>query len=176
MIVSVEAKEVYYLDSMGCCDQAQRGWHITCDVARLTSDALRERGKQSSLLDWKAYQKNDLKFDVPQQLNGHDCGMFMLSFARRVLDRGIDSTPMSKYKVRTQDMAHLRRVMAFEILTVGVQHAVPAPEDVGWESMLMSKLARARQGTRWTQNSRSIFLKRKIHYQRTVAYAYDRIR
>jgi len=131
VIVSVEAKEVYYLDSMGCCDQAQRGWHITCDVARLMSDALRERGKESSLSDWKAYQKNDLKFDVPQQLKGHDCGMFMLSFARHVLDRGIDNTPMNKYKFRTQDMAHRRRVMAFEILTVGVQHAVPAPEDVG---------------------------------------------
>ena len=40
----------------------------------------------------------------------------------------------------------------------------------------LSKLARARQGTRWTQNSRSTFVKRKIHYQRTVAYACDRIR
>ena len=116
---------------MGCSDHAQRGWHITCDVARLMRDALRERDKESALSDWKVYQKNTLKFDVPYQLNGHDCGMFMLSFARDVLNRGIDNTPMSKFNFRTQDMAHRRRVVAFEILTVGVQHAVPAPEDVG---------------------------------------------
>ena len=130
VIVSVKKREVYYLDSMGCSDHAQRGWHITCDVARLMRDALRERDKESSFSDWKVYQKNTLKFDVPYQLNGHDCGMFMLSFARHVLNRGIDNTPMSKFNFRTQHMAHRRRVVAFEILTVGVQHAVPAPEDV----------------------------------------------
>jgi len=131
IIVSSKKKAVYYLDSLGTCDAGHRRSHLAEDVVRLMCDAFRERDRESSCSHWTVHQKNTLKFDVPLQVNGHDCGMFMLSFARHVLDRGIDNTPVSKYAFRTERMKHHRRVVAFEILTVGVQHAVPDSENVG---------------------------------------------
>ena len=121
-IASLKHREVYYLDSMGVCDEGHRGAHIAEDVVRLMCDAYRERNEKSSPKDWTVMQKN--KLDVPKQLNSYDCGMFMLSFARHLLDHGIDNKPLSKYKFRTEHMAHRRRVVAYEILTAGVHDAI----------------------------------------------------
>lgn len=157
VVVSLVTRDVFYLDSMGMHEAGSRGMHLAEDVVQFMCDAMQERGREyTEKSHWRILQKNKLRekqFTVPEQVNNYDCGMFMLSFARHTLERPIDNSPLSEYKFRQHHMAHRRKVVAYEILSDGVQEAcaeresgdgnatVATDEENTWESAPEPELA-----------------------------------
>ncbi|GBP87023.1 hypothetical protein EVAR_63985_1 [Eumeta japonica] len=100
-IIDFQEKKISYLDSMGGKNQA-------------CLDALKQylidehQDKKSSSYDVSNWTLECLK-DIPQQMNGSDCGMFACTFAEFTCRR-------APYTFTQAHMPLLRRKMALEIL------------------------------------------------------------
>ncbi|XP_070210929.1 sentrin-specific protease 1-like isoform X2 [Littorina saxatilis] len=100
-VVFMKEKKICYYDSMG-------GTNNQClnAVRQYLADESAEKNKgQLDLSEWSA----EIVKDIPQQMNGSDCGMFSCMYAE-TLTRG------AKITFTQKDMPYFRRRMVYEIL------------------------------------------------------------
>ncbi|CAH1644636.1 unnamed protein product [Spodoptera littoralis] len=101
-IVDFRAKKINYLDSMGGRNQA-------CLDALLQYLRDEHQDKKGAPFNDSGWKTECLK-DIPQQMNGSDCGMFACTFAEF-------SSRNAAYTFTQAHMPYLRRKAALEILT-----------------------------------------------------------
>lgn len=100
-IIDFRAKKVSYLDSMG-------GRNQPCLDALMQYLRDEHKDKKGSSFDDGGWKAESLK-DIPQQMNGSDCGMFACTFAEF-------SCRNAPYSFSQAHMPYLRRKAALEIL------------------------------------------------------------
>ncbi|XP_060801205.1 sentrin-specific protease 1-like isoform X2 [Amyelois transitella] len=100
-IIDFRDKKVSYLDSMG-------GRNLACLEALLQYLKDEHQDKKGQPFDAAGWNTECLK-DIPQQMNGSDCGMFACTFAE-FASRG------APYSFTQAHMPYLRRKAALEIL------------------------------------------------------------
>ncbi|CAB3237686.1 unnamed protein product [Arctia plantaginis] len=100
-IIDFRAKKVSYLDSMGGRNQA-------CLDALMQYLRDEHQDKKGAPFDDSGWKAECLK-DIPQQMNGSDCGMFACTFAE-FSSRG------AAYSFSQAHMPYLRRKAALEVL------------------------------------------------------------
>ncbi|KAL2620875.1 hypothetical protein R1flu_001080 [Riccia fluitans] len=100
-VINIRDKKFEYLDSLGGVDNA-----VLKVLARYIADEAKDKGGIE--LDSSTW---DIAFpqDIPQQLNGCDCGMFMLKYAD-FHSRGVSLS------FKQADMEYFRRRMVWELL------------------------------------------------------------
>jgi len=99
--IDVANKSINYYDSMN-------GNNQTCvDLLKryLTEEHQDKKKSPMDLTGWK----QEIKKDIPQQMNGSDCGMFTCKFAEYLARR-------AKITFSQQDMPYFRRRMVYEIV------------------------------------------------------------
>ncbi|CAH2988992.1 unnamed protein product [Chilo suppressalis] len=101
-IIDFRAKKISYLDSMG-------GRNQSCLDALLQYLRDEHKDKKGQPFDDSGWTTEILK-DIPQQMNGSDCGMFACTFAEF-------SSRNAPYTFSQAHMPYLRRKAALEILT-----------------------------------------------------------
>lgn len=102
-VVDFRKKSVLYFDSMGGNDD--EACRVLLKYLREESQDKRGRGFDSS--DWTLHSKK--KNEIPQQMNGSDCGMFTCKYAEYITkDKPITFTQ--------KHMPYFRRRMVWEIL------------------------------------------------------------
>ncbi|KAJ8729114.1 hypothetical protein PYW08_000695 [Mythimna loreyi] len=101
-LVDFRARKINYLDSMGGRNQA-------CLDALLQYLKDEHQDKKGAPFDASGWKTECLK-DIPQQMNGSDCGMFACTFAEF-------SARDAAYSFTQAHMPYLRRKAALEILT-----------------------------------------------------------
>lgn len=101
-VIDFRAKSIRYLDSLGGsnpeCHKALRQY--------LQEESRDKRGTEMDLSDWTF----EAVKDIPQQMNGSDCGMFTLKYAEYI-------TRDAKVTFDQMHMPYFRRRMVYEILT-----------------------------------------------------------
>ncbi|CAN7984779.1 unnamed protein product [Ixodes hexagonus] len=101
-VIDFRSKSIRYLDSLGGsnpeCHKALRQY--------LKEESKDKRGKDMDLSDWSF----EAVKDIPQQMNGSDCGMFALKYAEYI-------TRDAKITFDQMHMPYFRRRMVYEILT-----------------------------------------------------------
>ncbi|XP_045760698.1 sentrin-specific protease 1-like isoform X2 [Maniola jurtina] len=100
-LIKFREKKIHYLDSMGGRNQA-------CLDALLKYLRDEHKDKKGQPFDDSGWRTESLK-DIPQQMNGSDCGMFACTFAEF-------SARNAPYTFTQAHMPYLRRKAAFEIL------------------------------------------------------------
>ncbi|ESN94866.1 hypothetical protein HELRODRAFT_102896 [Helobdella robusta] len=101
-VIDFYKKELQYYDSMG-------GDNRKCLDVLLTYLVDEMNDKKQEKFDTSGWVKILLK-DIPQQMNGSDCGMFACKFAEYVTRR-------AKFTFNQSHMPYFRRRMIYEILT-----------------------------------------------------------
>lgn len=101
-IVDFRNKSIRYYDSMG-------GANNKCLEALAHYLKCEHKDKKGSDFDMSGWQKECVD-DIPQQMNGSDCGVFSCTFAEFL-------TRDAKLTFRQEDMPYLRRKMVYEIKT-----------------------------------------------------------
>ncbi|XP_041970249.1 sentrin-specific protease 1-like isoform X2 [Aricia agestis] len=101
-IIDFRKKHIAYLDSMGSRNQK-------CLDALLKYLKDEHQDKKGQPFDDKGWKTENLK-DIPQQMNGSDCGMFACTFAEF-------SSRNAPYTFTQANMPYLRRKAALEIVT-----------------------------------------------------------
>ncbi|XP_011553362.3 sentrin-specific protease 1 [Plutella xylostella] len=101
-LIDFRAKRVAYLDSMGGRNQA-------CLDALLKYLHDEHQDKKGQPFDSQGWKTECLSKNIPQQMNGSDCGMFSCTFAEF-------SARDAPYTFSQQHMPYLRRKAALEIL------------------------------------------------------------
>ncbi|XP_047987638.1 sentrin-specific protease-like [Leguminivora glycinivorella] len=102
-MVDFRSKKIQYLDSMG-------GKNQPCLDALLQYLRDEHQDKKGQPFDDKGWKLECLSKDIPQQMNGSDCGMFSCTFAEF-------SARNAPYSFSQQHMPYLRRKAALEIIT-----------------------------------------------------------
>jgi len=102
-IIDFERKEIRYYDSMG-------GNNQKCLNALRTYLEEEHKDKKKSSFDFDGWNFECVK-DIPQQMNGSDCGMFTCKFAEYVTRR-------ADINFTQEHMPYFRRRMIYEILTL----------------------------------------------------------
>ncbi|XP_034824111.1 sentrin-specific protease 2-like isoform X2 [Maniola hyperantus] len=100
-LIKFREKKIHYLDSMGGRNQA-------CLDALLKYLRDEHKDKKGQPFDDSGWSTESLK-DIPQQMNGSDCGMFACTFAEF-------SARNAPYTFTQAHMPYLRRKAALEIL------------------------------------------------------------
>ncbi|XP_014460095.1 sentrin-specific protease 2 isoform X2 [Alligator mississippiensis] len=103
VVIDVRRKNIKYFDSMG-----QNGYKI-CETLRqyLLEESKTKRNVDICSSEWTLYSMKS--HEIPQQLNGSDCGMFTCKYADYISrDKPITFTQ--------HQMPHFRRQMVWEIL------------------------------------------------------------
>lgn len=101
-VVSIKEKAIRYYDSMG-------GQNRQCLAALrryLEEESMDKRKTPIDTSDWNL----ECVEDIPQQMNGSDCGMFACKYADYISRR-------SKITFTQKDMPYFRRRMVYEIVT-----------------------------------------------------------
>lgn len=102
-VVDFRKKSVTYFDSMGGSND--EACHILCDY--LQQESRDKKGKELDTSGWTLYSKK--QSEIPQQMNGSDCGMFTCKYADYITkDKPITFTQ--------KHMPYFRRRMVWEIL------------------------------------------------------------
>lgn len=72
-VINVQEKKLLYLDSLKGCDR---------DALRILANYIKDEAKDklNKILDVNTWDR-DCPQDIPEQLNGCDCGMFMIKYA-----------------------------------------------------------------------------------------------
>lgn len=100
-VVDFRKPGVYYYDSMG-------GNNKKCLITLLKYIQDEHRDKKGKELDIEKWE-HKIRKDIPQQMNGSDCGMFACKFAEYI-SRG------ASISFTQQDMPYFRRRMIWEIV------------------------------------------------------------
>ncbi|CAH2104127.1 unnamed protein product [Euphydryas editha] len=100
-LIDFRKKKIMYLDSMGSSNQA-------CLDALLQYLHDEHKDKKGQSFDDSGWTTQNLK-DIPQQMNGSDCGMFACTFAEF-------SSRDAPYSFSQAHMPYLRRKAALEVL------------------------------------------------------------
>ncbi|XP_045512795.1 sentrin-specific protease 1-like isoform X1 [Pieris brassicae] len=100
-IIDFREKKISYMDSMGGKNQAA----LVALLQYLRDEHKDKKGQPFDDSGWKT----ECLRDIPQQMNGSDCGMFACTFAEF-------SSRNARYTFTQADMPYLRRKAAFEIL------------------------------------------------------------
>lgn len=100
-IIDLRTKTIKYFDSMG-------GSNSKCLKSLLNYLVEEHRDKKKSEFDTSGWKLENMK-DIPQQMNGSDCGMFSCTFAEFL-------TRDAKITFSQEDMPYLRRKMVWEIV------------------------------------------------------------
>ena len=59
--------------------------------------------------------------EIPRQMNGSDCGMFMLNYARNIASFTDEDLKNNAFTFHQRDMVNLRRRLVLEILKIGLE-------------------------------------------------------
>ncbi|CAG9771880.1 unnamed protein product [Ceutorhynchus assimilis] len=101
-MIDFRNKSIKYYDSMGSpnsrCLDALRHY--------LEAEHLDKKGSKYNTRDFKLENRND----IPQQMNGSDCGMFACTFAEFL-------TRDAQISFKQEDMPYMRKKMVVEIMT-----------------------------------------------------------
>lgn len=100
-VINLKEKTIRYYDSMGSPNE--RCLQLLLDY--LSDEHLDKKKADFDTTGWKLESVRD----IPQQMNGSDCGMFSCTFAEFL-------TRNEKITFSQQDMPYLRRKMVLEIL------------------------------------------------------------
>jgi len=106
-VIDVEHKAIQYYDSMG-------GNNNRCLKALSSYLAEEHRVKKGAELDMSAWRM-EIKKDIPQQMNGSDCGMFTCKFSEYLSRR-------ARISFTQADMPTFRRRMIYEIVKNDIKH------------------------------------------------------
>ncbi|KAL4221969.1 SUMO1 sentrin specific peptidase 1 [Mactra antiquata] len=101
-VINFKKKDIQYYDSMG-------GSNTQCLSALkkyLCDESLDKKKKEFDLEGWKS----TIVKDIPQQMNGSDCGMFACKYAEYI-------TRESSISFSQEDMPYFRKRMVYEIVT-----------------------------------------------------------
>ncbi|NXO30975.1 SENP2 protease, partial [Cisticola juncidis] len=103
LVVDLREKTIKYFDSLG-----QRGDHICKTILKYLEEESRERRSiELTAFEWTLHSMGTQ--EIPQQNNGHDCGVFVCKFADFISrDKPIIFTP--------EHMPYFRRKMVWEIM------------------------------------------------------------
>ncbi|ELU10988.1 hypothetical protein CAPTEDRAFT_224463 [Capitella teleta] len=100
-VIDFGAKEIRYYDSMGgqnnACLNAVRDY--------LLAESMDKKKKKYDMTDWKQINMKE----IPQQMNGSDCGMFACKFAEYI-------TRKAPISFTQENMPYFRKRMVWEIV------------------------------------------------------------
>jgi len=106
-VVDFRKPGVYYYDSMG----GNNNKCLTTLLKYLQDEHRDKKGKELDIEKWE----HKIRKDIPQQMNGSDCGMFACKFAEYI-SRG------ASISFTQQDMPYFRRRMIWEIVKDTLLH------------------------------------------------------
>lgn len=101
-VIDFRSKMIKYYDSMGASNNK-------CLEALLNYLVEEHKDKKKSTYDVSEWKLENVR-NIPQQMNGSDCGMFACTFAEFL-------TRDAKLNFNQEDMPYLRRKMVVEIMT-----------------------------------------------------------
>lgn len=105
--ISPSEKAIRYYDSMGGRNQEC----LTSLRAYIEAESLDKKKAALDTSDWTV----ECVEDIPQQMNGSDCGMFACKYAEYIARR-------AKITFDQKDMPYFRRRMVYEIVTRKLIH------------------------------------------------------
>jgi len=106
-VIAAKEQAVRYYDSMG-------GRNHECLNALKTYLEAESLDKRKTVLDTSQW-KTDCVQDIPQQMNGSDCGMFACKYAEYISRK-------AKITFQQKDMPYFRRRMVYEIVSKKLIH------------------------------------------------------
>ena len=112
-VVDLKRKVVSYYDSFLGRDE---------DVVRklikwVVDEAENKLEEKWDIADWK----EEYPREIPRQMNGSDCGMFMLSYARNIASFTDKALANNAFTFEQKDMVNLRRRLVLEVLKIGME-------------------------------------------------------
>ena len=112
-VVDLKRKVVSYYDSLLGRDR---------DVVRnlikwVVDEAENKLNEKWDITEWK----EEYPSEIPRQMNGSDCGMFMLNYARNVASFTDEDLANNAFTFEQKDMVNLRRRLVLELLKIGME-------------------------------------------------------
>ena len=109
-VIDIKKKVVSYYDSL-----LGRDRKVVQNLIRYVIDESEDKLKEKWARDeWK----EEFPSKIPRQMNGSDCGMFMLSYARCI------AADYPEFTFDQSDMVNLRRRLLMEILNIGLEQPI----------------------------------------------------
>ena len=109
-MIDIKKKVVSYYDSL-----LGRDRKVVQNLIRYVIDEAEDKLKEKWARDeWK----EEFPSKIPRQMNGSDCGMFMLSYARCI------AADYPEFTFDQSDMVNLRRRLLMEILNIGLEQPI----------------------------------------------------
>jgi sentrin-specific protease 1 len=84
---------------------------LTKILAYLAAESRSKRGVELDVKEWK----RELVLNIPLQVNGWDCGVFLCVYAER-------SSRLAKFDFNAYQMSHFRRLIAWQILNQTLEY------------------------------------------------------
>ena len=115
-VVDLKRKVVSYYDSLLGRDR---------DVVRnlikwVVDEAENKLNEKWDITEWK----EEYPSEIPRQMNGSDCGMFMLNYARNVASFTDEDLANNAFTFHQKDMVNLRRRLVLEVLKIGMETSI----------------------------------------------------
>jgi len=115
-VVDLKRKVVSYYDSLLGRDR---------DVVRnlikwVVDEAENKLNEKWDITEWK----EEYPSEIPRQMNGSDCGMFMINYARNVASFTDEDLANNAFTFHQKDMVNLRRRLVLEVLKIGMETSI----------------------------------------------------
>jgi len=112
-VVDLKRKVVSYYDSLLGKDRT-----VVRNLIKWVIDEAKNKLNENwDINEWK----EEYPSEIPRQMNGSDCGMFMLNYARNIASFTDEDLENNAFTFHQKDMINLRRRLVLEILKIGLE-------------------------------------------------------
>ena len=112
-VVDLKRKVVSYYDSLLGKDR-----EVVRNLIKWVVDEAKNKLNENwNIGEWR----EEYPSEIPRQMNGSDCGMFMLNYARNIASFTDEDLKNNAFTFHQRDMVNLRRRLVLEILKIGLE-------------------------------------------------------
>jgi len=112
-VVDLKRKVVSYYDSLLGKDR-----EVVRNLIKWVVDEAKNKLNENwDIGEWR----EEYPSEIPRQMNGSDCGMFMLNYARNIASFTDEDLKNNAFTFHQRDMVNLRRRLVLEILKIGLE-------------------------------------------------------
>ena len=112
-VVDLKRKVVSYYDSLLGKDR-----EVVRNLIKWVIDEAKNKLNENwDISEWR----EEYPSEIPRQMNGSDCGMFMLNYARNIASFTDEDLKNNAFTFHQRDMVNLRRRLVLEILKIGLE-------------------------------------------------------
>ena len=112
-VVDLKRKVVSYYDSL-----LRKDREVVRNLIKWVVDEAKNKLNENwDIGEWR----EEYPSEIPRQMNGSDCGMFMLNYARNIASFTDEDLKNNAFTFHQRDMVNLRRRLVLEILKIGLE-------------------------------------------------------